>query len=84
MYYHLTDVCPPGYLIEMSDNCYMPVKDEVSWDEAMEYCLERNSTLMQIDHPSDGPVIARHFKKFFNDDCDMWMGLKQTGTVHFK
>ena len=52
---------------------------ELPWEDAMEYCMKQNSTLMLVEHPSDNAILSRYLKAIYKEENVVWMGLKQTG-----
>ena len=53
----------------MDNNCYLYVRDAVTWDWARKTCIEKNATLVTISSASKNSLVGRLIK------TNIWIGL---------
>lgn len=58
----------PGWTC-VDDNCYLYVREAVTWDWARKTCIEKNATLVTISSTSKNNLIGRLIK------TNIWIGL---------
>ena len=53
----------------MDDNCYLYVREAVTWDWALKTCIEKNATLVTISSASKNNLVGNLIK------TNIWIGL---------